>query len=91
VVSGYETVTYLVDLRAGQTLSVNLRSSNPSGYFNITAPGANQALFIGSTSGNRYQSRTSASGTYKVEVYLMRNAARRGERANYTLTVGAGR
>lgn len=90
-VSGYETVTYLVDLRAGQTLTVAMRTSNRSSYFNVSAPGANQALFIGSTSGNRYQGRTTASGTYKIEVYLMRNAARRGERANYTLTVGAGR
>lgn len=90
-VSGYETVTYLIDLRAGQTFTVNLRTSNPSSYFNVTAPRANQALFIGSTSGNRYQGRTAVSGTYKIEVYLMRNAARRGERANYTLNVGAGR
>ena len=28
-----------------------------------------------------------ASGDYKVSVYLMRNAARRGESAKYTLTV----
>lgn len=90
-VSGYETVTYLIDLRAGQTFTVNLRTSNPSSYFNVSAPRANQALFIGSTSGNRYQGRTAVSGTYKIEVYLMRNAARRGERANYTLNVGAGR
>lgn len=90
-VSGYETVTYLVDLRAGQTLSVAMRTSNRSSYFNVTAPGANQALFIGSTSGNRYQGRTTANGTYRIEVYLMRNAARRGEHANYTIDIGARR
>lgn len=90
-VSGYETVTYLVDLRAGQTLNVAMRTSNRSSYFNVTPPGANQALFIGSTSGNRYQGRTTANGTYRIEVYLMRNAARRGERANYTIDVGARR
>jgi len=28
-----------------------------------------------------------ASGDYKVSVYLMRNAAHRGESAKYTLTV----
>lgn len=90
-VSGNETVTYLIDLRAGQTFTVAMRTSNASSYFNVTAPGANQALFIGSASGNRYQGRTAASGTYRVEVYLMRNAARRGERASYTLNIGAGR
>ena len=90
-VSGYETMTYLIDLRAGQSLNVAMRTSNRASYFNVTAPGANEALFIGSTSGNRYQGRTTASGTYKVEVYLMRSAARRGERANYTLDISAGR
>ncbi|WP_374274950.1 hypothetical protein [Brevundimonas sp.] len=91
-ITGYETVTYLVDLRAGQILDVDMRTSNRSSYFNITAPGATSALFVGSTNGdNDYRGRTTASGPYRIEVYLMRNAARRGERARYTLTVAAPR
>lgn len=90
-IKGYETMTYLVDLRAGQPLAVTLQTSNPSSYFNVTAPGANQALFIGSTSGPRYQGRAPVSGRYKIDIYLMRNAARRGEAARYTLDVSARR
>jgi hypothetical protein len=84
-------MTYLVDLRAGQPLAVTLQTSNPSSYFNVTAPGANQALFIGSTSGPRYQGRAAVSGRYKIDIYLMRNAARRGESTRYTLNVSAWR
>ena len=89
VVKGYETMTYLLDVRAGQSMTVSLQSSNRSGYFNITAPGASEALFNGSISGARYRGRVASSGRYKIEVYLMRNAARRGETARYTLDVGA--
>lgn len=90
-IQGYETMSYLVDLRAGQSLAVSMQTSNRSAYFNITAPGANQALFIGSTSGSRYQGRAMASGRYKIDIYLMRNAARRGESARYSLDVSARR
>jgi hypothetical protein len=89
VIKGYETATYLLDVRAGQSMTVSLQSSNRSGYFNITAPRANQALFNGSISGARYRGRAASSGRYKIEVYLMRNAARRGETARYTLDVSA--
>ena len=88
-ITGRQTRSYLVTLRAGQTLNVNLQTSNRSNYFNITAPGAQQALFVGSTSGARYSGRAPSNGVYKIDVYLMRNAARRGESARYSLTVGA--
>ncbi len=45
-------------------------------------------MFIGSTEGNRFSGPLTASGRHTVQVYLMRNAARRGEVANYTLTIG---
>jgi len=88
-VKGYATVNYVVDVRAGQTLKVSMKTSNASSYFNITAPGADAALFVGSTSGLRYAGTVPSSGPYKVQVYLMRNAARRNETAKYTLTIGA--
>lgn len=90
-IRGYETVTYLLDVRAGQSLAVSLQTSNRSAYFNVTAPRADQALFNGSISGDRYRGRAASSGRYRIEVYLMRNAARRGERAAYGLNVSAGR
>ena len=88
-ITGYETRTYLLNLRAGQRLTVGLQTSNRSSYFNVTAPGAQEALFNGSNGGSSYSGRTQASGVYRIEVYLMRNAARRGEDARYTLNVGA--
>jgi hypothetical protein len=30
-----------------------------------------------------------SSGDYKIDLYLMRNAARRGETSNFTITSGA--
>lgn len=85
---GYDTVDYVLGARAGQTLSVRLQPTNASAYFNVTRQGADEALFIGSTSGNQFTGRLPANGDYVVRVYLMRNAARRDEHANYTLTVG---
>ncbi|MBD3819594.1 hypothetical protein [Brevundimonas diminuta] len=85
---GYDTVDYVLGARRGQTLNVRLQPTNASAYFNVTRQGADEALFIGSTSGNQFSGQLPANGDYVVRVYLMRNAARRDEHANYTLTVG---
>ena len=45
-------------------------------------------MFIGSTKGSEAAVALPTDGIYVVRVYLMRNAARRGETAQYTLTVG---
>jgi hypothetical protein len=85
-----DTVDYLVVGEAGQTLSVDLAASNPSLYFNILPEGSEEALFMGSTSGNVADIRLPATGTYVVRVFLMRNAARRDEVAAYALGIGLG-
>jgi hypothetical protein len=84
-ITGDETVDYVLGAQKGQSMVVTLEASNGSAYFNVTAPGADQALFIGSTSGNRYEGTLPASGEYTVRLYLMRSAARRGETADYTI------
>ena len=66
-------------------MAVILETSNRSNYFNITAPGADSAMFIGSSSGNRFVGGLSEDGEYTVRVYLMSNAGRRGETAKYTI------
>lgn len=86
-ITGDQSVRYSVGVSAGQTMDVQLDTDNASGYFNITAPGASQALYNGSVSGNATAFVVPSSGNYIVEVYLMRNAARRGETANYDLTL----
>lgn len=87
-VRGYDSVNYMVGARAGQRLNVSMRSTNGSNYFNVLAPGSGEAMFAGSTSGNSFSGRLPADGDYRIQVYLMRNAARRNESGNYTLTVG---
>jgi hypothetical protein len=87
-IKGDHYVDYQVRAGAGQTLSVEMKSSNASGYFNILAPGSGDvAMFVGSTSGNRFSGVLPADGDYAIRVYLMRNAARRNESAGYTSTI----
>jgi hypothetical protein len=87
-VKGFAYVDYPLHAGAGQTLSVEMKSSNASNYFNINPPGSEMSLFIGSTSGARFSGVLPVEGDYTVRVYLMRNAARRNESGNYTLTLG---
>ncbi len=52
----------------------------------VARPGETEAaMFVGSTSGDQFEGVLPESGDYRVRVYLMRNAARRDEVANYRL------
>ncbi|WP_395666105.1 hypothetical protein [Methylocella sp.] len=84
-VRGYDTVRYRIDARAGQTLSARLSASNLSLYMNVIAPGAKSAMYMGATSGHDFSGVLPVDGVYVVEVYLYRNAARRREKADFTL------
>lgn len=85
-IKGYEGVDYVLEAGKGQHMTVNLSTDNASSYFNVLAPGENEAaMFIGSTSGNQFKGTLPATDAYKIRVYLMRNAARRNEVANYQL------
>lgn len=86
-VRGYDSVQYSMGVTAGQKLDVQLDSGNSSLYFNVTAPGATAALYNSSIDGNGTSITIPSSGTYLIDVYLMRNAARRNETAPYTMTV----
>jgi len=89
-IKGYDSVDYILTAEAGQMLDMVLESDNASANFNVIPPGSNSAVFIGSTAGTVFNTIASASGDYTVQVYLMRNAARRDEVANYTLTITRG-
>lgn len=86
-ITGYESVRYSIGVSAGQTMSVQLDSDNASNFFNITAPGAREAVYNGSVSGNGTSLVIPSSGNYIIDVYLTRNGARRGDTANYELTL----
>ncbi len=79
-------VDYQVDAGAGQSLTVVLKAGNPQNYFNVMAPDANEAMFIGSTSGGHFRRIMPVDGVYVVRVYLMRAAARRNESSRYELS-----
>ena len=82
------TIGYLLGARHGQSMNVSMATDNGANTFNIIAPGKeNAAMFVGSTAGNQFEGPLSASGDYKVRVYLMRSAARRDEVANYRLAM----
>lgn len=88
-ITGYDFVDYILNVRQGQVLSVKLNTPNPSAYFNLLEPGERDvATFIVSTSGNSFDGVARRSGDYRIRVYLMRAAARRGVRANFVLKVG---
>lgn len=84
---GYETVDYVLGAKAGQTMTVTLKTASTSTYFNVLPPGSEAALFTGSTSGSEWTGALPADGDYRVRVYMMRSAARRNEQAKYTLKV----
>lgn len=86
-ITGDQSISYRLGVSAGQRMSVQLDTSNSSNYFNVGAPGAPEAIYNSSIDGNSTSIVIPSSGTYAISVYLMRNAARRGETANYQLTI----
>ncbi|MCW3783110.1 SH3 domain-containing protein [Defluviimonas salinarum] len=96
-IEGYESVSYMVGAEAGQRMTVTLSPSNLATYFNVYAPGnglGDAALANSSMTGanvpdlNRFDATLPSSGEYTISVYMMRSAARRGERSSYTLDIG---
>ena len=69
-VKGFAYVDYPLHAGAGQTLSVEMKSSNASNYFNINPPGSEMSLFIGSTSGSRFSGVLPVEGDYTLTLGL---------------------
>jgi hypothetical protein len=85
-ITGREIVDYTLRARQGQFMEISMTTDNTANYFNVLTPGENAvAMFTGSTGGNRYEGLLPESGEYRVRVYLVRSAARRGESAGYRL------
>jgi len=85
-IQGYDGVNYRLGAQADQAMSVLFNPDNTSCYFNVLPPGSQTAIFNGTVTGNEFASRLSESGDYAVQVYMMRNAARRNETCNYEIT-----
>ena len=90
-IRGYDFVDYVFSAGASESIEVEMKTANTATYFNLLAPGDKEtSFFTGSTSGMRFAGPAPASGDYTARVYMMRSAARRGERAAYRLTVVLG-
>ena len=86
-IRGDRGVKYVLGASAGQRMSVDMTTGNASAYFNIRRSGTDTAIYNGSINGNGTTVSLPSSGDWVVDVYLMRNAARRGEVADYRLSV----
>lgn len=85
---GSNMIDYTVAGTAGKTLKVALKATSSSTYFNILAPGSqDEAIYNSSINGNVATQKIENTGEYKIRVYLFRNAARKGTKSVYTLTV----
>ena len=89
-IKGYDSVDYTLGAGAGQRMVVDLQTSNLSNYFNVMAPGADAAMFIGAAEGTHFDGILPVGGQYTIRVFLMRNAARREESADYKLSIHIG-
>jgi hypothetical protein len=86
-VKGDRSVDYTLRAAAGQTMTVAMDSR--LAFFNVLPPGSRDvAIYNSSIDGNRWSGVLEQAGVYTLRVYLMRNEARRGTAAPYTLKVG---
>lgn len=87
-IAGDQTMDYTIGANQGQKLNVTLTNKSKDSYFNVLPPGSQgEAIFIGQNDGNKCSIVLPSTGTYKIRVYQMRSAARRGEKASYSLSV----
>lgn len=98
-IKGRQSVSYVLGAKAGQTMTVALDSASTSIYFNVYAPGkgpGDEALAVSEITGpmvpemNRFEGVLPADGKYIISVYLYRNAARDGQKADYSLSIAIG-
>ncbi|GKY90254.1 SH3 domain-containing protein [Sinisalibacter aestuarii] len=86
-ITGDQIVDYVLTASAGQTMSVDMTTSNASSYFNVMKAGDPAAIYVGSINGLHFEDVLPSDGDWVIRVYLMRNAARRNETADYTIAV----
>jgi hypothetical protein len=87
-IHGDQGIDYVLGAREGQQMRVSMASRHAGASFNIIAPGETDvAMFIGEQQDNRFEGVLPKSGDYRVRVFLVRAAARRGETADFRLEI----
>jgi Bacterial SH3 domain len=90
-IEGDESFDYVVPAQAGDRLTILYSSDNMGSYVNVYPPGSDAAMHVGANLGNRFEGTLPETGDYRVHVYLMPNAAHRGEVAEFTIELALGR
>jgi hypothetical protein len=89
-ITGSQYVTYKIRAGTGQHMIVTLKTNHNGNYFNIYKPGSgpgSEAMYAATMNGLRYEGILPVDGEYILSVFLMRYAARRDEKATYSLEV----
>lgn len=86
-IRGHATAEYVFEAAAGQKARIELDSNNRSTFFNLQQDGKPEALLIGSMKGDTFSGALPGAGTYRVKIYMMRNAARQNITSKYELRV----
>ena len=89
-VAGDDTIVYKLGAKDGQFLKVDFEAGSGSVDYNIYIPGkgmGDEALFTSATGGRAYQGQLYKSGDHTITVFLNRNAARKGQKADYKMRV----
>ncbi len=84
-INGYKYIDYIVAAKSGQTMTVNLKTSNPASGFYMYYSDMKE---VDETSGVTEITRNvDVDDSYIIRVILPRSAARRKESASFTLNV----
>jgi plastocyanin len=86
---GHDKKDYTISAKAGQTLTIWLKSNSSFAYFNVTPVGADEPIWVGTVQGKEkaFVHKLDAPGDYEILVYLTKGEARRNGKAEYTLTI----
>jgi len=68
-------------------VSLESKKANMNIFEPGTGPG-DTAIYRGSVEGRNYTGTSAKSGTYTIQVFLMRNEAGRGTNASYAFHIG---
>lgn len=85
-VTGNGIEQYGLETRPFQRITVTFTTNNPSSRMNVLKVGSAESVCHGSADSNTCSFLVERGASYRVMIYLTREAAQRGESARFTLT-----
>ena len=82
---GYDMVSYILDARAGQTLTIDFAASLGSCEFAVQRPDGQGNISDSLANPSAFTAALEDTGRYRVNVFLMRATARRGLTCFYSI------